>query len=78
MWYILPLIVLNTMRYTEELCLVYNTFFFPLYISLNIFRSNKFVASFARVDIDNSAEASLIVQVKFLLLLSKITYCWQR
>jgi hypothetical protein len=78
MWYIRSLLVLNTTRYTEELCLVYNTFFFSIYISLNIFRSNKFVVSFARVDIDKSAKASLNVQVKVLLLLSEVTYWRQR
>jgi hypothetical protein len=48
--------------------------YFSLHISLNIFRSNKCVTSYATVDIDKCAETSVNVQVQFLLLLSEITY----
>ena len=44
---------------------------FSLFISLNIFRSNKCIASYAIVDIDKCAETSVNVQGKLLLLLPK-------
>ena len=44
--------------------------FFP-FLSLNIFRSNKYTASYAIVDIDKCAETSVNVQGKFLWLLPK-------
>ena len=74
MWYIRSLLVLKILRYTEELYLFLNTCLFSLYISLNIFRSNKRVSSCAIVDIDRCVEPSVIVQVQFRLLLSEITY----
>jgi len=78
MWYIRSLLVLKISRYTEDLCLVYNMFLFSLYIYLNIFRSNEFVASYAIIDIDKYTEANVNVQVKFLFLLSEITYWRQK
>ena len=59
-------------------------FFLSLYLSLNILHSNKYIASYAIVDIDKCEEARVNVQVQFLFLLSEITYfeakemfqCW--
>jgi len=71
MWYIRSLLVLKISRYAKDLCLGYNMFLFSLYIYLNIFRSNKFVVSYAIVNIEKCAETGVIVQGEFLLRLPK-------
>jgi len=53
-------------------------YLFSLCLSLNIFHSNKYIASSAIVDIDKCGEARVNVQVQFLFLLSEITYLKQK